>query len=178
MADPSPWGLSAEFERADDALAAVRALKAEGYAVFDAYTPFPVPELNEEVAPGRSRIGLMAFLGGVAGLALSLWIQWSLNAVVYPLNVGGRPLAAWPAFLVPAVEAAILAGAGVAAAAFLALGRLPRLHHPIFNTPGFERVSAGRHFVAVERRDPRFDADALTRLFRRHGALAVEEVPE
>ena len=40
----------------------------------------------------------------------------------------------------------------------LLLNRLPRLHHPIFDTPGFGLASSDRFFLAVFADDPRFDA--------------------
>jgi hypothetical protein len=59
----------------------------------------------------------------------------------------------------------------------LALNRLPRLHHPVFNSDRFRRVTVDRFFLTVETGDPRFDFEETRTMLEGLGALAVEEVP-
>lgn len=170
------WGTLAEYPDPDGVVRALHRLHRAGYRRFDAYTPFPVLAVNDAVRRGRSSIGVIAFAGAAVGLAVSLGLQWYLSAVDYPINVGGRPLAAWTAFSLPAIEAMILAGAAAGVFGLLALCRLPRFHHPLFDVERFGGVDGGRFFVAVERRDPRFDREDLHRLLRAEGATWVGDV--
>jgi hypothetical protein len=51
----------------------------------------------------------------------------------------------------------ILGAALSALAGMLILNRLPRLHHPVFTAPNFERASQDRFFLCIEADDPNFD---------------------
>lgn len=67
-------------------------------------------------------------------------------------------------------------------AVFLFVNRLPRLNHPAFNIPDFERASQDRYFLAAEARGPRFDPERIARRLAAlpEGAgrpLAIRRVP-
>ena len=49
------------------------------------------------------------------------------------MNVGGRPLASWPAFVIPSYELTILFSALTAAIGMIVLNGLPQPYHPVFN---------------------------------------------
>jgi hypothetical protein len=53
----------------------------------------------------------------------------------------------------------------------------PQPYHPVFDAPGFLRASTDRFFLCIERRDPRFDEDAIEGLFEECGALRTARVP-
>jgi len=80
------------------------------------------------------------------------------------MNIGGRPFNSWPAFIVVIFELTILFAAFAAVFGMLALNGLPRLHHPLFNVPGFKRASQDRYFLYIESKDQKFD-EAKTREF-------------
>lgn len=176
MRDDWRGALLAEF--ADpEALAAVREARQAGYRRIDAFTPFPVAGLAEAM---DLREGWLAWVGSgafVAGGALGYLLQWYLNAVDYPLDVGGRPLAAWPAFTLPAFEIAVLFAAVVSALAMLVRDRLPRLHHPLFDVARFGLASGDRFFLAIARADPLFEAEATLRFLRGLRPQHIERVP-
>jgi hypothetical protein len=171
------YALLAEFETPEELLEAVRRARAAGYARLEAYSPFPVEGLAEALGRRERALPFIALAGGVVGGIGTYALQWYLNAVNFPINIGGRPLNAWPAFAVPAYEVAIL---GIILAVFfglLVLNRLPRLHHPIFNAARFGRVTVDRFFLAVRSEERGFDPEATRALLERLGARAVEEVP-
>lgn len=178
MADrEAPYGLLAEFETPEALVEAARRARAEGYARVEAFSPFPVEGLAAAIGFRERALPWIALAGGIAGGGGGYLLEWWMNAVDYPINVGGRPLDAWPAFAVPAFELAILGAFLAAFFGLLILSRLPRLHHPIFNAARFRRVTVDRFFLAVPGEEPGFDLEATRSLLERLGALAVEEVP-
>jgi len=86
----------------------------------------------------------------------------------YPINVGGRPNARWPAFIPAALEMTILFAALSGIVGMFVANGLPRLNHPLFDLPSFERASRDGFFVWLRADDPCFDAarahDDLARL--------------
>jgi len=174
---PEPFALLAEFDDADALFAAVREVRQAGYTWLDAYSPFPVEGLAGALGFREPWLPWIALAGGLVGGIGGYLMQWGLNAVDYPINVGGRPLDAWPAFAVISFYLMSLGTILATLGGMLALNRLPRLHHPIFDAPGFERVTVDRFFLAIELRDPRFDQQRTPALLERLGARSIAEVP-
>ncbi|MGQ9369726.1 DUF3341 domain-containing protein [Azospirillum sp. ST 5-10] len=173
----APWGLLAEFRDPESLVAAAARLRRDGYRAIDAFTPFPVEELAEPLSLPRRPLGTVTAAGGVLGVAAGLAVQWYANAVDYPLDVGGRPLAAWTAFALPALEVGVAGGTLAALLALLVLCRLPRYHHPLFEVERFSRAAGSGFLLAVEARDARYDGTATRALLQRLGAVWVGEVP-
>lgn len=178
MSEPThPWGLLASFESADALLAATNAVRAAGYRKLDAYSPFPVDGLAEAVGQTRNWVPLITLLGAIAGGVFGFWIQWWTAAVDFPINVGGRPYNSWPAFMLVTFEMAVLVGSCTAFASVLALNRLPKLYHPLFNVPQFDLASRNRFYLSVEASDPQFDSVRTRELLERQSPLGIMEVP-
>ena len=169
-------GLLAEFLRPDDLVRAARRAHEEGYRRMDAYSPLPVHGLADAIGFHRTRLPLLVLAGGAAGALGGFALQYGLNAVDYPLDVGGRPLNSWPAFVVVSFELAILVAALTAVLGMFALNGLPRPHHPVFNVPVFQRASRDRFFLLVESRDPSYDPDRTRSFLESLGPVAVHEV--
>src|SRR5581483_5255869 len=108
-----------------------------GHRRLDACTPYPVEGLAEALGLRRPRpVALAALLGGLAGAAGGYALQAYVMAVDYPLNVGGRPLHSWPAFVPVTFELMVLAASLSATVALFVGNRLPQPHHPLFGAPG------------------------------------------
>jgi hypothetical protein len=170
------YGYLAEFDDAEPLLAACKAARAEGFTVMEAYTPLPLHEVSE-VLGHKNRLPLLVLIGGIVGLLGGLALQYWTSVIAYPINVGGRPLASWPAFVVPAFETTILCAAGAAVFGMLALNGLPQPYHPVFNVPLFELASRNRFFLMILSRDPRFDMESTRAFLESQPALTVSEVP-
>jgi len=59
----------------------------------DAYSPFPIEGLAEEVGFHHTRLPLVVLLGGITGALTGFGLQAFSFMVDYPVNVGGRPSA-------------------------------------------------------------------------------------
>jgi hypothetical protein len=157
------YGLMAEFDNPDDLVAAVRRAREAGYRKMDAYTPFPVEELNDALGLGQSWMAPIVLLGGLIGAALGYFMQYYIAVIDYPLNIGGRPLHSWPAFIPVTFELTVLVAGLFAVLGMLALNGLPMPYHPIFNAPGFTLASQARFFLCIEAIDPKFDREDTRR---------------
>lgn len=171
------YALSAMFESADELLAAVDSLRRKGYRCLDAYTPFPVEGLAEALGSRDDGVRWFVLAGTVVGGVLAFVLQWYSAVIDYPINVGGRPLNSWPAFLPVSFEMAVLLGAFSGFFGMLALNGLPRLHHPMFGAEHFGEATRKRFFVVVEARDPAFDREETAADLSDLDPLDVVEVP-
>lgn len=151
-------GLMVEFDSPDAVLDAAKAVKAEGYKDYDAFTPYPIEELNHIVAGHDSKLPLMVFMGGLMGFIGGFALQYWVSVIAYPMNIGGRPLNSWPAFIIPTFETTILLAGFTAVLGMFALNGLPRPHHPVFNVERFALASDDRFFLWIEQKDPHFDS--------------------
>lgn len=171
------YGLLAEFPTADLLLAAVRAARREGYAV-EAYTPFPVEGLAEAAGFKRNAMPLITFLGGLLGGVGGYGMQWYSAVISYPVNIGGRPLHSWPAFI-PATLALIILGAALAAfLGMLIANGLPKLRHPLFEIREFDLATRNRFFICLRPGRDGFDGEAARKLLEGQGAMRTWEVQE
>lgn len=166
-------GLLAEFTSPEALTAAVERLHALGYRAMEAYSPYPLPELDPMLGVPRSRASAVVLLAALAGGAGAYLLQWWINVSDYPLDVGRRPLHSAPAFALITFEMAVLAGAVAGFVAFVLRGGMPVLWHPLFEVEGFERASDDRFFLHVALADPRFSASTLTDALDRLGAERV-----
>ena len=108
----------------------------------------------------------------MGGYVLQYWI----NVIDYPLNVGGRPLHSWPAFIPVTFELTILIASLAAVLGMLALNGLPMPYHPLFNVPRFASVTRDGFFLCIEARDHTFDQLETRRFLESVGACEVTEV--
>ena len=157
------YGLLAEFDNPTALVAATSRAHDEGYRRMDAYSPFPIEELHEALGAPHSRLPLIVLIGGLAGCIGGYGLQYWVSVIAYPLNVGGKPLHSWPAFIPVTFECTILAAALAAVLGMLALNGLPMPYHPVFNVPRFALASRNQFFLVIEANDSKFEADATRR---------------
>jgi len=173
---PAVHGLMAEFAEPDGLIRAIREARREGYRRLEAYTPYPIEEVSEALELHRSKMPLIVLVGGLLGLSGGYFLQYWVNAWAYPMNIGGRPIHSWPAFIVPTFEMTILFAALFAVLGMFALNGLPQPYHPVFNVPRFAAASRDRYFLVIEAADPQFDRGATADFLRRLDAREVAEV--
>jgi hypothetical protein len=170
------YGMLAEFDNPDELLQAVRRARAAGYRKMDAYTPFPVEHLSEELGFNNTALPLLVFIGGLAGCVGGFALQYWISAIDYPLNIGGRPLNSWPSFIPVTFELTILVAALSAVLGMLALNRLPMPYHPLFNSPRFALASRNRFFLCIESVDRNFNREETAKFLSELKPKGVSEV--
>jgi hypothetical protein len=172
------YGVMGEFETPEAILQAARKARESGYRHITAYTPFPVEGLAQIIGFRWTAVPLITLLGGLAGGLSGFGMEYWMSAVSYPLNVGGRPLNSWPAFIPVTFELTILGAALSAVFGMMALNRLPQPHHPVFNVARFSRASTDRFFLCIESRDPKFHLAESAKFLQSVSAEHVSEVKD
>ena len=152
-------GVMAEFDDPTSLVEATERAHHEGYRCMDAYSPFPIEELHEALGGHHTRLPLIVLIGGVCGCLGGYGLQYWSSVMAYPLNIGGKPLHSWPAFIPVTFECTILVAALSAVLGMLALNRLPQPYHPVFNVPRFALASRNRFFLCIEAAVPKFDLE-------------------
>lgn len=170
------YGVMAEFSTPEALLEAARAAATAGHARIEAYTPFSVEGLAETIGFTHTRLPLITLLGGIAGGAGTYFLQWYTAVFDYPINSGGRPLNAWPAFVPGLFEVTILGAALAAFFGFLILNGLPALYHPVFNAPDFDLATRNRFFLCLRAGRGDFDADGAQDWLRGQRPVRVFDV--
>jgi hypothetical protein len=167
----------AEFTQPEALRRAVEAAQAAGYTRLDGFSPFPMRDVARALGTRPGAVPWIALIAGLIGAAIQYGAQYWMNAIDYPLNVGGRPLHSWPTFIPSTLIVAILWTGAATLLGMLVILRLPRLHHPVFAVPGFNRASEDRFFLLIRSDDPRFEPERARRFLEGLGARAVREVP-
>ena len=170
------YGVMAEFDSVQPLVDAAKHAVAAGFTKLEAYSPFPVEELNDIIHKRRTKLTTLILMGGLAGMATGFALQYWASAIEYPMNIGGRPYATWTAFVVPSYELTILFASLTAAIGMFALNGLPQPYHPVFNVERFSMASSDKFFLVIESDDPRFDHGATTRFLQEQGAKGVYDV--
>lgn len=153
----SLYGRLAQFADAADLLQAAARLRERGYARIEAFTPYPVDGLSDILGHPTRRIPLAMACGGLIGGVGTLAMQYFAAVRDYPIDVGGRPAASWPAFVPAAIEVAILFAVLAGVGAFLRGCRLPALYHPLFHVEWFEEASRAGFLLLLRADDPAWD---------------------
>jgi hypothetical protein len=162
----APALLLAEFNTPAECLHAAEALRDAGYKDFDTHTPFPIHGMDAAMGLPDSKLGLIVFPIGLLGTSLALLMMHWMNNIDYPIIIGGKPasLASIPSMVPIMFELTILLSAFATVFGMMGLNKLPRHHHPIFNSERFASFSNDKFFVSVEATDPKWNVDRTKKL--------------
>lgn len=169
-------GLLAEFDKPEQLVETARQARAEGFTKIEAFSPMPIHALDEAMGL-KNKLPLFVLMGGLAGMATGMGLEYWVSVIEYPTNIGGRPNFSWPAFIVPMFETTILFAALTAVFGMLIMNGLPQPYHPLFHVKRFAEVTRSRFFFLIEAEDPRFELAATREFLARRKPLSIEEVP-
>ena len=171
---PKTFGMMAEFDDHNRLLEAAGAAHAAGYRKMDAYTPYPIHGLSEALGQKPTKISTVVLCGGLAGCVGGFTLMCWITLVAYPMNVAGKPMYSWPAYIPITFETTVLCAAFTAVIGMIALNGLPQPYHPVFNVERFKRASQDRFFLCIEAADPKYDTMATREFLARHSAEVME----
>ena len=174
--DETPALLLAEFSSAAAVLHAAEKLRDGGYTQFDTHSPFPIHGMDAAMGMKDSKLGLIVFPIGLTGTCLAWLMMWWMNGVDYTLVIGGKPPYSLPSQIPIMFELTILLSAFATVFGMFGLNKLPRHHHPIFNSDRFKGFSDDKFFVSVESTDPKWSLEKTRALLEGAHAEHVELV--
>lgn len=166
----------AEFGGPRRLLRAIKAAREAGFTRMDAYTPYPIHDVWEALGHHKSKLPPIVLTGGILGAVTGFGLQYWTSVIAYPLNIGGRPLNSWPAFIPVTFEMTILVATLFAVLGMFALNGLPEPYHPVFNVERFALASRDRYFLCIEATDPKFNRKETAEFFHTLEAAEVSEV--
>jgi hypothetical protein len=87
---------------------AVKQVRKKGYKIHDVYTPFPIHGLDTAMGLRDTSLHTAGFIYGIAGLLTAFsFITWAFTTD-WPLNIGGKPFFALPAWIPIMFELTVL----------------------------------------------------------------------
>lgn len=170
------YGVMSEYDTPEAMMEAAYAARAAGYVKIDGFCPFPMEGLSEALGNPDNRVPYFVLGGAATGFASAYGLQFITGVLTYPINIGGRPLHAWPMYGPPTFEWTVLFGCLTGIVTMFILNGLPSPYHPVFNVDAFERASTDRFFLIIESEDPKFEVGEAGRFLQGTNPLAVHEV--
>lgn len=181
-------GVMAFFDGPAATLEAMKKLRAENYECFDSFSPFPIHGMDEAQGLKRSPLPYITFLAGITGTACAFALEYWTSAIDWPINVGGKPMNSWPAFVPVMFELTVLFGGLCTVGGMFFLNRLPNITKKAFD-PGITRdrfalvveapeidEHADEEDLAKHARFKKFDEREVSEFFKRVGAREVKSV--
>lgn len=159
-------GIAAEYGSEAALIEAIGKLHGRGLRRVEAYSPVPSDAIDRALGARRSRLAIAAGGGAIGGVIAAYFLQWWLDAYLYPIDAGGRPPHMPLPFAIITIEMGFLISALTVVVAFVISARLLTLWHPVFELPGIESATRAGYWVAVDARDPAWNGDELLALLR------------
>ena len=146
---------------------AVKKVRKAGYKLHEVYTPFPIHGLDKAMGLRETSIHTAGFIYGITGTTTALsFISWVL-AIDWPLDIGGKPHFALPAWIPIMFELTVLFSAVGMVLTFCYLCNLApfvRKHH-------FHLRSTDDRFVMVVELTPKSNEDDVKRFLTNAGGF-------
>ncbi|HYN44344.1 MAG TPA: DUF3341 domain-containing protein [Thermoanaerobaculia bacterium] len=175
MTPTSTKGVLGHFCEPADALAAAAKVRDAGWKHFDFLTPFPIHGMEEAMGQKRSWIPWVTLVLALCGILFAQGLQNYVMVFDWPMNFGGKPHAAWPAFIPITFEAMVFwAALGTALIAIIA-GKKDTIPQP---PPMLVKTGAtiDRFVLWISATDPKWDAAKAEAFVKSLGAHDVHLV--
>jgi hypothetical protein len=168
----------AEFDTPDAIVKAAQAVRDAGYKRFDTHTPYPLHAMDEAMGLSDSKVGWIVLVAGLTGTLSAIAMMVWMNGIDYPLVIGGKPPVSIPTMVPIAFELTVLFSAFGAVFGMFHMNRLPRHHHPIFNSDRFASATDDKFFLSIEAQDPKFELSKTKALLESCQPVSIELVED
>ncbi len=114
MAPLGVWGMALKryvvgcFDNEEVLFPAVKKVRNAGYKIQDVYTPFPVHGLDHALGMRETSLHTAGFIYGILGTTTALSGMGWVFTQDWPMNIGGKPNFALPAFIPIIFELTVL----------------------------------------------------------------------
>ncbi|MGB0767816.1 MAG: DUF3341 domain-containing protein [Phycisphaeraceae bacterium] len=191
-AEPRVFGLIGEFDNVDDIIGAANAVREAGYQRIDAHTPFPVHGIDDALGIKPTILPWLVLAMGLTGMTTGILLTTYTMADWLPLPgfvpenfegytylISGKPFNSLAGFIPVIFELTIMFSAYTAVFAMFLLNKLPLMSNPLLRSRRFRRATDDRFFIAIEAKDPQFDAQQSAEFVKNlPGCLAVEVIDD
>ena len=168
----------AEYDSAAAVVHAAEKVRDAGYKDWDTHTPFPIHGMDAAMGLSDSKLGWIVLPIGLSGTAAAFLMMWWMNGVDYPLIVGGKPGFSLPSMVPIMFELTVLFSCFATVFGMFHLNRLPRHHHPIFNSERFAASTDDKFFLSIETTDPKFHDERTKKLLEGTHPTHIELVTD
>lgn len=174
----APALMLAEYGTPAEVLHAAEQVRDAGYTCWDVHTPFPVHGMDKAMGLRDSRLGFIVAVMALTGFTAAVSLITYANVIAYDFVVGGKPPFSIPSYAPVCFELTVLFSAFGAVFGMFGLNKLPRHHHPIFESDRFRAATDDRFFISVECTDPKYDEQATRKLLEKSHAAHIEIVED
>jgi hypothetical protein len=93
------------------------------------------------------------FVAGITGFVGFFLLMTYADVYAYPLDIGGRPTFAWPAFVPIAFEIGVLCAMAVGFFGYFIICHMPQLYDPVDECDDLKGASRDGWFLAIRTSD-------------------------
>jgi len=148
---------------------AVRNVRKAGYKIHDVYTPMPIHGLDAAMGLRDTSLHTAGFIYGITGTITAFsFITWTLT-YDWPLNIGGKPFFAFPAWIPIMFELTVLFSAVGMVLTFCYLCQLA----PFVKKDHFHPRATDDLFVMAIECTEKTNAAEVTQFLQNMGAVEV-----
>ena len=166
-------GVVGLFDDPDALIHAAEQVRDAGYRKWDCHTPYPVHGLDQAMGLADSPVPYICLTAGFLGVGVALLMQWWMDAVDYPVRIGGKPMFSWPAFVPITFEMFVLFAALATMASIVILGKLGRWHSPLHDSDIMREITSDRFALVLDSADEHYAADAAESLLAQAGCQDI-----
>jgi hypothetical protein len=157
------------FDEEDTLFAAVKKVRTAGYKIHDVYTPYPVHGLDKALGLRETSLHTAGFIYGITGTTAISSISWIFTKD-WPLNIGGKPHFALPAWVPIMFELTVLFAAVGMVLTFCYLCQLA----PFVKKHHFHARATDDLFVMVIECSDKTNTDDLKAFLSNAGAVETD----
>ena len=149
-------------------------MKAANHHIEEVFCPFPVHGLDKAMGLAPTRLAITAFIYGVIGLGMAIWLTYYTMIADWPQDIGGKPSFSWaenmPAFVPIMFELTVFFAAHLMVITFYMRSRI----WPFKKAENPDPRTTDDHFLMeIELHD---NEEELTALLNETGAVEINVV--
>ena len=158
------------YDDEDVLVDAVVKVRQKGVKIHECYTPFPVHGLDEVLGYKPSNLPVVAFICGMTGTILALTMIISMLGYDWPMDIGGKPNIAFPAYIPITFEATVLIGSLGMAGTFFIVANLKPYGKMFMFDP---RSTHNKFLMVIDLEKNNIDSAAISGILKETGASEV-----
>ena len=171
-------GMAGVFDDPNALIHAAEKVRAAGYTHWDCHTPYPMHGLDDAMGLKPSPVPLIAIVMGFVGLAVAFTLTGGLSVLHYPIQIGGKPLLSWQAFVPIYFELFVLFAAFACLGCVVVLGKLGSWHSPLHDSGLMELITGDRYVIVLESKDETYSEESARTLLEGAGCKDIRPLNE